>query len=102
MHLPKPKAGVEWFDAALVGKRVVLRHWRPGDRFQPIGMARAVKLQDLLTNAKIPQARRRTLVVAATDAGDLWWVEGLRIGEEFKLRPATKRRLRWSWMNEGA
>jgi tRNA(Ile)-lysidine synthase len=31
------EANVEYFDADKVGKRVRLRHWRPGDRFQPIG-----------------------------------------------------------------
>ena len=47
------QAGREVFDADKVGSRVRLRHWRPGDRFQPIGMAQAVKVQDLFTNRKI-------------------------------------------------
>ena len=54
------------FDAAKVGVDIVLRHWQPGDRFQPIGMAQPVKLQDLFTNAKIPQARRQGLILALT------------------------------------
>jgi tRNA(Ile)-lysidine synthase len=92
---PRPKS--EYFDAQRVGKKVVLRHWRPGDRFQPIGMKSAAKLQDLFTNLKIPRDRRRELVVAVSARGQLFWVEGLRIGEGFKLRGTTKRRLRWSW-----
>jgi len=74
-----------------------LRHWRAGDRFQPIGLKSAVKLQDLFVNAKIPAAQRRNLILAATAAGEIFWVEGLRIGEKFKLTSATKRRLRWNW-----
>jgi tRNA(Ile)-lysidine synthase len=85
----------EYFDADKVGGRVALRHWRPGDRFQPIGLKSAVKLQDLFVNAKIPAARRRALVLAVAEAGDIFWVEGLRIGERCKLTPATGRRLRW-------
>src|SRR5262249_40119146 len=30
---PKPRAGVEIFDADRIGPRIVLRHWRAGDRF---------------------------------------------------------------------
>jgi tRNA(Ile)-lysidine synthase len=101
-HLPAFGEGREWFDADKVGAKVVLRHWQPGDRFQPTGLGKPAKLQDLFTNAKIPRDRRRRLVVAATTAGDIWWVEGLRIDERFKLTPATRRRLRWSWSRGGA
>jgi tRNA(Ile)-lysidine synthase len=86
----------EFFDADKIGGGIVLRHWRAGDRFQPIGMTAAVKLQDLFVNAKIPAARRRELVLAATAAGEIFWVENLRIGEKFKLTPATRRQLRWN------
>ncbi len=40
---PKLNTGREYFDADEVGSRVVLRHWRTGDRFQPIGVAFSVK-----------------------------------------------------------
>ncbi|NOS68783.1 MAG: tRNA lysidine(34) synthetase TilS, partial [Verrucomicrobia bacterium] len=46
--------GTEFFDADKIGSRIVLRHWRAGDRFQPIGMEHFVKLQDWFTNRKIP------------------------------------------------
>lgn len=90
-------AGQEFLDADKVGAEVVLRHWQPGDRFQPIGMAEGVKLQDLFVNQKIPRHRRHELLVAATAAGNLFWVEGLRVSEGFKLTPRSKRFLRWRW-----
>lgn len=96
-RLPKYSAGTEWFDADKVGPNVVLRHWRPGDRFQPIGLAKPVKLQDLFVNARVPRADRHRKVVATTSSGEIWWVEGLRIAECFKLCPETRRRLEWSW-----
>ncbi len=94
---PKPLPGRELFDADKVGEKVVLRHWRPGDRFQPIGMTAAVKLQDLFTNLKISADNRRGLVLAATSEGEVFWAEGLRISERFKLTSQTIRRLHWSW-----
>ena len=89
--------GCEYFDPAKVGLRITLRHWRNGDRFQPSGMAQEVKLQDLFTNLKIPRARRLELIVAATETGQIFWIEGLRIGERFKLDKDTRRRLKWQW-----
>ena len=94
---PAARPACESFDADKVGGRITLRHWRPGDRFQPIGLKLPAKLQDLFTNRKIPRARRRELMVAATEDGEIFWVEGLRISENFKLTPQTKRRLVWRW-----
>jgi tRNA(Ile)-lysidine synthase len=93
----KPEANVEYFDADKVGERVCLRHWQPGDRFQPIGTRSARKLQDLFTNMKVPRSQRHRRVVAATIRGELFWVEGLRMSEGFKLGPETVRRLKWRW-----
>jgi tRNA(Ile)-lysidine synthase len=80
---PRISAGQESFDADKVGSAIVLRHWRAGDRFQPIGMAKAVKLQDLFVNQKIPRARRHDLIVATTARNEEFWVEELRISEHF-------------------
>ena len=96
-HAPKYRAGCETFDAEKVGSPILLRHWQPGDRFQPIGMSDSVKLQDFFTNEKVPRSRRHELVVAANNKGELFWVEGLRISERFKLTKETKRGLQWRW-----
>ena len=93
----RPVRGRERFDADQVGPRVLLRHWRPGDRFQPSGMAQPVKLQNLFTNAKIPAGTRRRVLVAEAADGRLFWVEGLRIAEDFKLSKATRAQLEWRW-----
>jgi len=96
---PRRMAGVEAFDANKIGGGIMLRHWRSGDRFQPIGLKSSAKLQDLFVNTKIPAGRRRELVLATTADGEIFWVEGLRIGERFKLTPQTRRKLVWKWSN---
>jgi tRNA(Ile)-lysidine synthase len=93
---PARKAGAECFDADKIGGEIVLRHWRAGDRFQPIGLKAPAKLQDLFVNKKIPRGRRHRLVVAES-GGEIFWVEALRISENFKLTPRTKRLLIWQW-----
>ena len=94
---PKFQSGRELFDADKIGDGITLRHWRPGDRFQPSGQGRAAKLQNLFTNAKIPRARRHEAVLALTGRGEIFWVEGLRISEQFKLTRATQNCLDWRW-----
>jgi len=89
--------GMEFFDADKIGNRIVLRHWRAGDRFRPIGMEQVVKLQDWFTNRKIPRLRRRKLLIATTESGEIFWVEGERISERFKLTAATCKQLAWKW-----
>jgi len=36
-------------------------------------------------------------VVAEAADGEIFWVEGLRISEKFKLTPETQRWLVWRW-----
>jgi tRNA(Ile)-lysidine synthase len=100
LHKRPSELATEFYDADKIGHEVVLRHWRAGDRFQPIGLRSATKLQDLFVNAKIPAPQRRRLVLATTGDGEIFWVEGLRIGERFKLTPATKRQIVWKWSTQ--
>jgi tRNA(Ile)-lysidine synthase len=98
---PRP-ALTERFDADKVGGQIILRHWRAGDRFQPIGMSVPVKLQDLFVNTKVPASLRRRLVLATTKTGVIFWVETLRIAGPFKITPQTRRQLTWRLIGEAA
>jgi tRNA(Ile)-lysidine synthase len=95
--IPAGRPGLEYFDANQVGGMVRLRHWKPGDRFQPIGMRAAVKLQDLFVNQKVPRNQRHERYLGETAQGEIFWVEGLRIGECCKIKPHTRRQLQWHW-----
>ncbi len=88
-------SGVERFDAYKIGKEIVLRHYKPGDRLHPIGMKGPVKLKTLFNNARISSLERRQRIVATTSSGEIFWVEGLRISEGFKIAPDTKNVLEW-------
>jgi tRNA(Ile)-lysidine synthase len=87
----------EVLDADQVGNNILLRHWRPGDRYQPIGMKQSIKLKDLFTNAKIPAAEKREHVLACTERGQPFWVQELRISDLAKITTRTRRFLQWQW-----
>jgi len=95
--LTSTNTGHECFDADKVGATIALRHWQPGDRFQPIGLPERVKLQDLFTNQKVPQTERHRRIIAIAASGEPFWAQGLRISERFKLDKKTVRHLNWHW-----
>ena len=84
----------ERFDADALGQGVFVRTWENGDRFQPLGMSEAKKLQDFFVDEKVPRRRRgRVPLVCAAD-GRIGWVVGHRIAEPFKVTERTRRIVR--------
>jgi tRNA(Ile)-lysidine synthase len=55
-------------------------------------MALEKKLQDVLSDAKVPRELRHRLPVVCLGER-IVWVAGVRIADEFKLTPATSRAL---------
>jgi tRNA(Ile)-lysidine synthase len=68
---------------AVMTGRVSLRGWRPGDRFQPLGLRGQKKLQDFFVDAKVPR-RERARIPLLLARGRIAWVVGQRIAEEFR------------------
>ncbi|MDO8964617.1 MAG: tRNA lysidine(34) synthetase TilS [Coriobacteriia bacterium] len=69
---------------------------RPGDRMRPLGMEGSRKLQDVLTDAKVPR-RRRAATPVVRDGECIVWLSGLRMSEEYRVGPGTVRAVRLGW-----
>jgi tRNA(Ile)-lysidine synthase len=84
-------------DADVLGPRVAVRPWRPGDRMRPLGLGGTRTLQDLFTDRKIPRERRAALPVVVAGE-EIAWVPDVATGERFAATDRTVRRvaLRWS------
>jgi tRNA(Ile)-lysidine synthase len=86
-RLPPPEdMRNEWkafMDFSSVAPPLVIRNLRPGDRIQPFGMKGSKKLQDVLTDRKIPRARRREIPVLA-DSESVLWVPGIVRSERMR------------------
>jgi len=78
------------FDARRLEPPIVVRSWRQGDRFAPLGLGGSKSVQDLFTDEKIPQPERRRVPIV-TSAGRIAWVCGLRVSEEFRVTGNTER-----------
>ncbi len=85
--------GVEYLNADRLNFPLRLRNWRPGDRFQPLGMAHPKKLSDFLTDEPgLFLPRERMLVLE--NRGEIVWVVGSRISEKYKITEATGKVLK--------
>jgi tRNA(Ile)-lysidine synthase len=69
---------------------------RPGDRMRPLGMQGTRKLQDVLTDAKVPRGVR-SLVPVVRDGERIVWVAGVRMSDEYAVGPGTVRAIRLEW-----
>ncbi len=71
-----------------------VRGRREGDRFWPLGAPGSKSLGDFFSDEKLPPALRAKTGVLCDQAGPIW-VMPLRIDERVKLRPTTRRALRF-------
>ena len=64
---------------------LVVRSWRFGDRYRPLGLGgRSRKLQDLFVDRKVPRDERTRVPLVLDAAGRVVWVVGFGIGHDFR------------------
>ncbi len=78
------------FDLDNVGRKLVVRSRRRGDRFQPLGMAEPKKLGEFMVDAKISRHWRERVPVVCSP-GQIVWVVGWRIDDRVKVTENTRR-----------
>jgi tRNA(Ile)-lysidine synthase len=76
-------------DAGAIGGRIEVRTWRDGDRIRPLGMGGTKTLADLFTDRGVPRSLRREVPVVTID-GEIAWVAGVAVSEDFRLDAATE------------
>jgi len=89
------------FDFDVAGNELTVRARRRGERFQPLGMDVAKKLQDFFVDAKVPGSWRDRVPLVCSPQGIIW-VVGYRIGHAARVTPTTRRVLRLKFQRLGA
>ncbi len=86
-----PSSGqVVLMDADRVLWPLVVRSWKPGDRFQPLGVGGTKKLQDFFSDAKVPRTERIRIPVLC-DREKICAIPGYRLDERVKVTSETRR-----------
>ena len=82
-----------FFDKDALNFPMVLRNFRPGDSFKPLGMNGTQKLKKFFIDKKVPRSERIKCPILLS-GGKLIWVVGHRIDESVKVTPTTKNVLK--------
>ncbi len=77
---PPVSSDIAIFDLATIVAPLRVRSRRPGDRIRPRGFGRSRKVQDLLTEARVPRAERDRVPIVVM-GNEVIWVVGLRASE---------------------
>jgi tRNA(Ile)-lysidine synthase len=88
------------FDLALVKNGLTLRSLRPGDAFQPLGLAHLKKVARFMLDAQIPHDWR-SRVPLVCNSKQIIWVAGWRIDDRVKVTPSTRSTLRIKLIRQG-
>jgi tRNA(Ile)-lysidine synthase len=78
-----------YLDLSKLSFPLVLRKWRMGDRFQPLGMNGTKLLSDYFTDEKFSKIMKENAWVLES-AGSIVWLIGYRIDERSKIGAYTK------------
>ena len=69
---------------------LIVRSWRPGDAFRPLGLGGHKKLQDLFVDRKIDRQSRRKVPIVADKKRGIVWVVGHSVSDDFRITPETE------------
>ncbi|MEJ2493308.1 MAG: tRNA lysidine(34) synthetase TilS [Ignavibacteriaceae bacterium] len=82
--------GKEYVDAGKIKGSLILRKWKEGERFHPLGMKHSKKVSDFLNEQKIPSYNKKRQLVL-TESGSIVWIVGIRIDERYRISKNTDR-----------
>jgi tRNA(Ile)-lysidine synthase len=85
----------EWFmqfDASKIAFPLMVRKWKAGDYFYPLGMNKKKKVSDFLVNEKVSILEKEKIFVLISDE-KIICVLGRRIDERFKVTEKTTKAL---------
>lgn len=79
-------------DAEKLTFPLVMRKWKPGDHFYPLGMKQKKKLSDYFIDNKYSILDKENKLILESD-GKIVWIMGDRIDNRFKITRLTKKAL---------
>ncbi len=86
----KNNGKIEFISADGMNENFILRTWKFGDKFKPLGMKNFKKISDFLTDQKVSVSERKNRLVL-TNRNQIVWIVGLRIDDRYKLNSKTKK-----------
>lgn len=82
-----------YFDMDKIHFPLVIRNFRPGDRFSPLGMTGRQKLKKFFIDHKVSRTERRKCPILLS-RNEIIWIVGYRLDNAVKISPQTRRILK--------
>ncbi len=94
-HLIKFSADkkIEFIDADKAVDKFILRSWKDGDSFYPLGLNGKKNVSDFLNDQKVSNFEKRKQLVL-TNKKNIVWVIGYRIDDRYKITDKTRKVLK--------
>ncbi len=87
---------IAWLDSRLVEFPLLIRTWKAGDYFYPLGMPSKKKLARFMTDLRMSRSEKEQAFVVET-GNRIAWLAGRRIDHRFRITPATRQVLALQW-----
>lgn len=84
------ESNIACLDAQKITFPLIIRNWREGDSFYPLGMKKRKKLSDFFVDKKYSITEKEKALVIES-AGHIAWIIGERIDDRFGITENTKR-----------
>lgn len=69
---------------------VIVRKWRPGDFFYPLGMTKKKKISDYLIDEKCSLTEKENTLILES-GGNIVWIIGKRLDNRYRITEMTKK-----------
>ncbi len=84
------RSNVACIDYDMIQFPLLIRKWKQGDYFQPLGMTGIKKVSDFLIDRKVPLHEKENVWLLCSGK-KIVWIMGLRLDERFKVTSDTKK-----------